>query len=244
MEQSIVERALLAKGSSTAADALIRDYLPFIRAQAAKATGRLITEQDDEMSIAMIAFHEAIESFSKSRGAFLAYASLVIRRKLIDYYRKERRHLGHGSLDAPLKKEDDGGASLADVLPDGEDAAEAPALRDATRLEIAELSAQLSDFGLSLSDIADNCPKQQRTLAACAQALAYARQNTQLIAELKRSKKLPLSALSEGSGVERKTLERHRRYIMALMLLYSNGYRLIRGHLKQVLPVPQGGVLT
>jgi RNA polymerase sigma factor len=114
-------------------------------------------------------------------------------------------------------------------------------LRDAARHEIGELTAQLSEFGLSLTDIADNCPKQERTLTSCRAALRHARDNPQLIAELKRTKKLPISALSLGSGTERKTLERHRKYLIALLLIYSNGYEMIRGHLKQVLNPGKGG---
>ena len=40
-------------------------------------------------------------------------------------------------------------------------------MRDATRQEIAELTRQMEHFEVSLSDVADNCPRQQRTLAAC-----------------------------------------------------------------------------
>ena len=50
-----------------------------------------------------------------------------------------------------------------------------------------------------------------------------------------RTKKLPLNDLAAGSGVERKTLERHRKYMVALLLIYTNGYEIIRGHLKNVL---------
>ena len=37
------------------------------------------------------------------------------------------------------------------------------------------------------------------------------------------------------SGVERKTLERHRKYILAMLLIQTNGYEIIRGHLRHVL---------
>jgi RNA polymerase sigma factor len=60
---------------------------------------------------------------------------------------------------------------------------------------------------------------------------------------MKRTNKLPIAALAEGAGVERKTLERHRRYLMALLLIYSNGYEVIRDHLKQVMrPITEGVV--
>jgi RNA polymerase sigma factor len=59
---------------------------------------------------------------------------------------------------------------------------------------------------------------------------------------MKQAKKLPIAAMAEGAGVERKTLERHRKYLMALLIIYSNGYDIIRGHLKQVLNPAKGGV--
>ena len=55
------------------------------------------------------------------------------------------------------------------------------------------------------------------------------------------TRRLPLAALADGAGVEKKTLERHRKYLMALLIIYSNGYEIIRGHLKQVLQLPKGG---
>ncbi len=230
------ERVYSAKGDSILADELIRAYLPFIRSEASKAVGRIVTDRDDEMSVAMIAFHEAIESYSKLRGAFLSYAAVVLRRKLIDYYRKEKRHANVSSLDEPVQG--DRGA-LGDMLADKTDAYERAGARDATRREIAELTKQLMEFGVTLTDIADNCPKQERTLAACHKALCVAKSNPEFIDELKRLKRLPIAGLSAGSGVERKTLERHRKYLIALMIIYSNGYEIIRGHLKQVFTPPR-----
>ena len=114
-------------------------------------------------------------------------------------------------------------------------------LREATRQEIAELSRQLAGFGLSLGDIADNCPRQARTLTACQRALRYAKEDPAIIPELLRTHRLPMAKLAAGSGVERKTLERHRRYLMALLLIYSNGYEIIRGHLAQLRTPSKGG---
>ncbi len=236
----IEARVLAAQGDSRAADALIGDYLPFIKSETAKFTGRIPQEgQDDELSIAMIAFHEAMQGYREGRGSFLKFAAVNIRRRLIDHSRAEKRHIGHVSLDAKISEDAEG--TLRDTIADGEDAYEVLHMREATRREIAELTEQLASFGLTLGDIADNCPRQDKTLASCRKAFACAREEPEHIRELLRTKKLPITALSLHSGVNKKTLERHRKYLMALLLIYSNGYELIRGHLKRVFVCEEGG---
>ena len=66
------------------------------------------------------------------------------------------------------------------------------------------------------------------------QVLDYARQNPDLLNQLVSTKKLPLSQLTEGAGADRKTLERHRKYIVAILLAYTNGFDIIRGHLSMI----------
>lgn len=238
-EHQIIARVYEAKQNNDRAEALIRDYIPFIRAEATRFLARLCTDQDDEYSIAMIAFHEAILSFDRSRGAFLTYAATVIRNRLIDYQRKEQRHQGNISLYEERGGEDD--RQLMDTIADDRDYYEEAAHRQATRQEILELAGVMARFGVSFSDVADNCPKQERTMESCAAAIRYAGQNKDLLEELLRTKKLPLAALVRGARVERKTLERHRKYILAMLLIQTNGYEIIRSHLYRVLR-QRGGI--
>ena len=232
-EHKIIEQVYAAKEDIQAADHLISTYMPFIKAETAKFLKRPPIEgHDDELSIAMIAFHEAIGGYSRTRGAFLKYAAMLIRSRLIDYSRREQRHSRAISLDAPAGEDD---TSLGESMTDERDPHEETAAREATRAEIEELARQMQEFGVGLSDVADNCPKQQRTLDACRKALQYARENPELLDDLLQTKRLPIGQLTAGSGVERKTLERHRKYMVALLLIYTNGYEIIRGHLKQVM---------
>ena len=229
----IIGQVYAAKEDVQAADYLIGTYMPFIKAETAKFLKRPPMEgHDDELSIAMMAFHEAIGGYTRTRGAFLKYAAVLIRSRLIDYSRKQQRHSRVISLDAPAGEEE---APLGETLADERDPHEETASRDATRAEIEELTRQMQAFGVSLSDVADNCPKQQRTLDACRKALQYARETPGLLDDLLQAKRLPIGQLAAGSGVERKTLERHRKYMIALLLIYTNGYEIIRGHLKQVM---------
>ncbi len=231
-EHPIIQMVCAAKEDNQAADDLIRTYLPFIRSEAAAFLGRPCTDQDDEYSIAMIAFHEAILGYSRSRGSFLPYASLLIKSRLTDHSRKEARHRGHLSLQEPDGEDD---RTLLDTLADSNDHYARSAHQEATRQELEELSAVMAQFGIGFSDVADNSPRQDRTLAACGKAVRYAAANPELLQELLRSKKLPITALAVGAGVERKTLERHRKYILAMLLIQTNGYEIIRGHICHVL---------
>ncbi len=231
-EHEIVKMVALARKDVQKEDDLIRTYLPFIRSETSKFLCRLCLEQDDEYSIAMIAFHEAIQGYENSRGSFLSYAAMLIRSRLIDYQRRESRYNGTLSLEAET---DDNGHTILDVLADERDYFEESANLEATKQEIAELSGVMQTFGVSFSDVADYAPKQERTLAACTEAVRYASQNKEILEELLRTKKLPMARLVRGSGVERKTLERHRKYLLAMLLIQTNGYEIIRGHLRHVL---------
>ena len=180
----------------------------------------------------MFAFHQAALAYDSSRGAFVPLAAAAIRNRIIDYRRKERRHEGVLSLDQRL---DDGDSrTLLDQLDTGRDELAERQVRQEAREEIGEFAVQLREFGLRLTDVAADCPRQARTLAACHRALDYAKGHPALLEQLLATRRLPLNALAEGSGVERKTLERHRRYLVAILLAYTNGFEIIRGHLGQM----------
>ena len=62
MDHEIVRSVAAAQKDAQAADALVRQCLPFIKAETAKFLKRIPIEgQDDELGIAMFAFHEPSE---------------------------------------------------------------------------------------------------------------------------------------------------------------------------------------
>lgn len=227
----IISQVYKAKKDSHAADELIAAYMPFIKSETAKFLNRPPEPSDDELSIAMFAFYESIRNYSKLRGSFLKFAALQIKNRLIDNYRKEKRNKGQISLDASDEDKPD----LKDTIRDEHDRYEEAELREATQHEIDELSAQMKDFGVSMTDVAENSPRQHRTLEICRKAIQYARNNPEILDDFLRTKRVPLARLAEGAKVERKSLERHRRYLVAVLLICTNGYEIMRGHIMQVL---------
>ncbi len=238
-EHSIVGQVYAAKTDPDAADALIRQYTGFIRSETVKFTHASPENgHEDALSIAMLAFYEAILHYERSRGAFLPYAGRAIRNRLIDHYRAEKRHGKVISLHA--SSGGDGERPMEETLPDTRDEIGAYETRTASQQEIREFGEQLGRFGISFSDVADNCPRQERTLSACRRVLDHARARPELLDRLVETGRLPMNELSEGSGIEKKTIERHRKYLVAILLAFTNGYEIIRGHLCQLAPAKGG----
>ena len=121
MEHEIVRSVAAAQKDAQAADALVRQYLPFIKAETAKFLKRIPVEgQDDELGIAMFAFHEAAMAYQSGRGSFLKLAAAAIRNRLIDYQRMEQRHAGHISLDQTVDGDAEG-RTLLETIDTGHD---------------------------------------------------------------------------------------------------------------------------
>ena len=240
-EHEIIRCVLAAQQDTQAADALVRKYLPFIKSETAKFLNRIPREGcDDELGIAMFAFHEAAMAYRSGRGSFLKLAAVTIRNRLIDYRRRELRHKGLLSLDQSMGDEEES-RTMLEAIDSAHDEILHRQCAHAAREEIENFIRQLSGYDLKLTDIAENCPKQTRTLTACHRVLTCARENPVFLEQLVANTKIPITALSTACGVERKTMERHRKYLVALLLAFTNGFEIIRGHLKQMTSGKEGG---
>lgn len=231
-DHSIVQQIELAQQDVNAADELIRTYQPFIRAEVSRFINRHAGELDEEVSIGMLAFYEAIQSYSKLRGTFLNFASLMIKNRLIDYVRQEKKHYGNISLDTPLSESHD--ESLVDTIIGEEDSKELVRV-EATKEEIEHFIYELSRFDLTLEDMSESSPKQQRTLEMCHDVIRYVNSNTEVLNQIMNTKKLPITHLVESTTINKKTLERHRKYVLAMVLVLTNGFDIMRGHLEKVI---------
>ncbi len=234
-EHEIVQLVYEAKYSMQGADDLIGQYMPFIKSETSKFIKRPPQEgRDEELSVAMIAFHEAIQNYDREKGAFLPLASTLIRNRLIDHWRSNKKHQDVISIESSVYSDDEGETTIADQLEDDSDVEAEYTNLAATQAEIEELSKQMAEYDVSITDVAENCPKQERTIEACQQAIQAAKKDPSIIDDLLRTKRLPLKKIIEQTGVAKKTLERHRKYVIALLLIYSNGYEIIRGHLYEM----------
>lgn len=231
----IIDRVMEAQHDLDAADSLIRDYMPFIKSETAKAIGRIPVEgNDDELSIALMGFHEAIESYDHDKGAFLSFASLVIKRRIIDFLRQENKFKKSVSWEETVINEEAGEINQTS-------SSETVVDRESLKWEITHLVKDLGRFGITLSDVAANCPKQNKSVNSCRQVIAYLINEPEHMEELLESGKLPVTHIIKETSVKKKTLERHRKYLVALAVIYFRGYDGMINHLTEVFKTQKGG---
>jgi RNA polymerase sigma factor len=232
--------ALAAKTDEQTLNNLIEQNKAWILRCCADTTHRYITDSDDEWSTALLAFHEAVQSYEADKGNFKAFASVVIRRRLLDGIRSQWRHKGEihvlpGAFDGDFGTEE-GEAPDAISLEVQSRVAELSAgsavdPAAAAREEIAAAQAILKPYGFSFFDLAESSPKAAKTKNACCKAVLALLRDEELLEKMRKNKALPMKELEKASGVARKILDRHRRYIIAAAEILSGEYPVLAEYL-------------
>lgn len=228
--KAINDRVAAIKNNEDELNRFVEEYKPFIAVCAKKTAGRYMRYgEDDELSIAMIAFVEAIKGFDNTRGSFLSYAQNVIKRRLIDYYRKEKRHSGVISLNGYADGQD-GEFDLSE----GESVQKYSdeRLNALRRLELEELKEELSHWGISFFDLAEASPKQQKTRKICSEIAGLILSRPDMLKLILEKRYLPVAEIGKALGVPRKIIERSRKYIIAVITIAVGDYQYIRDYIK------------
>ncbi len=150
---------LIQQGDRFLLNEVIEAYKPFIAKTVSSVCKRYIYETDDEFSIGLIAFNEAIEKYSPDRGSsLLSFSEVLIKRRVIDYLRTQTKH-HHLSLDLsePIHDEETTGTIIVNELSINEYNKKTDEQR--RKDEITHFQKLLSTFDLSFSDLVENSPK-------------------------------------------------------------------------------------
>jgi len=227
------QMAIEAKDNADSMNKLITQYENFMLKCASSAARRYISKSDDEWSIALSAFTEAIENYSAGKGSFLNFAELVIRRRMIDFMRSKSRYAHEISVNPSLfdtDSQDEEEYSMQSEIVKKVSIAQ----DNSTKMEIALINEIFSDYGFSFMDLVQCSPKSQKTKRSCAKAVAYLIKNPIIINEIKIRKQLPLNIIEKSTKVPRKMLERHRKYIIAAVEIVSGDFPNLAGYLEYI----------
>jgi len=221
MQEQVSRETLISakNGDPLVREELIRSHKAFIARVSSKICSRYLTwDNDDELSIALLAFNEAIDSFDPHGGAsFHSFVQMVIRRRLVDYFRKEGKHQ-HLSL-SPMNLEDEE-LSRYDLDASQEQYQEIEK-QDALAEVIENYVRVLCYYKVTLDDLLKVSPKQKDSKQTLLKAALALSNNPGLMAYLKTHRLLPIKELEVLTGVKRKALEKGRKYLIALALILS-----------------------
>lgn len=210
---------LVQQGDEELREEIIQKYKPYIINTVGHLCKRFVTWSDDEASIGLIAFNRALDTYNPSGGRnFLNYVYLIIKNSLVDYYRKEQRHK-HLPLEITLSEEES--AVSMEVDKAKEEYHQAEESNDLVE-EILELDLQLREFGISFEELENYSPKHQDTRDTLMEMAKVFSQDSSLVTAFWAKKRLPAGAFAKEKGFSLKTIERHRKFLITLILIQLN----------------------
>ncbi len=219
-------------GDDEARNQLIADYTPFVLKIASQSAGRYLRPGiDEEISVALMAFNEAITAYDEGKGAFLSFAQTVIKRRLVDYYRRGRQRQNEVLLSELETPSEEGGTPVTVLDHMAESMWNMARDEENRRLEIAEYGELLKSFGISFHELVLVAPKhqdaRQRAIAIGRTVAHHAEYREHLL----KKHELPLQKLVQSGDHSRKTLERHRKYIIAVALILIRDFPYLQAYL-------------
>jgi RNA polymerase sigma factor len=224
------EKILLAKTDRRSLNQLINEYTPFIK----KCVSGVFFQgqkRRDYLTEAMLGFIQSIKTYHEEKGAFIPYAQIVIRNRLINAAKKET------AIQKPLFSINAVfGNDKKDIQWENESAERQYlelAAQKEVQMEIAEIKSIFTKWGFTWSDLLKNCPKQNRSRKSCFKAVHALFENKPLLKEMLKTGKLPIKKISAVTGHSEKTLEKYRRYISAIVLILEGDYPYIHSFLPQ-----------
>lgn len=229
-KKSLEDRVEKAKKDSKELNNIIDEYKPFIASTVNDKLGRYVEYgRDDELSIGMLAFKEAIESYDRNKGKFLNFAKHVINLRLIDYYRKNSKYKkiillnSHDETENESIRNLEKNEAITKHINDE--------INEIRKYEIIDFKNELLKWNIEFSDLVKVSPKHKNLRKTYKEIAKVVAENKEILESLLATKRLPINKLTEIYGVHRKKIERGRIYIIALVIARIGDYEYIKEYI-------------
>lgn len=211
----------LQQGDERAREELISSYQGYIIKLARKYCRENIDILNtDAYSVALIAFNEAAENYREEKGIpFTSFAGQVINNRLIDLLRSNSKH----QIEITVEK-----------LPEYPGRNQADPVDEDYTPDMAWFEQELAKYNITLEDLVRETPKHRDTRC---RALAMAREvvnDPHLLESLQRRKALPFKSLLFHFKCNPKTIQRHRKYIIAACIALSGTSAYLKEYVRSV----------
>lgn len=189
-------------------DQLVKQHMAFLIRTVSNLTGKYVSvENDEEFSIALMAFTEAVTKYDKNRGNFLGFAKLVIESRLKTYFEKKRRQLSEISLEAMQEE----GIDFAEEKKED---------NYSLHEEIIQYREELLLFGLTLEILADRAPQHNDTRKRAVMVAETASRDEETVEETYLKKKLPIRKVARLSHVTEKIVKGSKEFILSVLIIF------------------------
>ena len=202
---------------------LIEKHMPFIIKSISDVTGRYVScENDEELSVGLLGFHEAIERYDNEKGHFLSFAKLVIGSRIKNYLKGENKHQ-HSSLEELLDK----GLEIKDeYLEQKED-------NSVLVEQINRLKNEISSFGFTLEDLADEAPKQQATRKNAISLSEEISKEEEFTSFMYVKKRLPIKRIVLKFSVTEKVIKRSKKFIISVVIIIDKNLSALKNWIRK-----------
>lgn len=204
---------------NTDINTLIESHMPFIINTISKMTNKYVSiENDEELSVALLAFDEAVKKYSDERGPFLPFAKLVITSRLKNYFKKENKKY----IKVSIENLEEEGIQLSDELKNPVD--------DKTLLieEIEKLKKEIDTFGFTLEELADEAPKHSDTRKRAIDLSQNVSKDKELTDFMYSKKRLPIKQISLKYTVTEKIIKGSKRFITTGVIIFYKNFRNLK----------------
>jgi len=209
---------------------LIKKYKPFIFSTVKEFKGRYIDESDELSTVGMLAFKEAVDSFDPQKGSFYSFAKKVIKLRLIDYYRKNKKR---NEKIIPILEDVEYKNKLSKIEIDY--SIEKYLKEEESKLrkeEIKEFIKELKEYDISLKELENLSPRKKQLKEMYYKTSEYVIQNKNLYNDFTQSHRLPAREILKTLRINRKQLDRGRKYIISLIILKKGNYKMLSEYIK------------
>lgn len=223
MAVTLEQRVLSAKSSNEELEALLNEYRPFVLSSVLSVCP---AGGDDALQTGFIAFAQAVNIYSEDKGAFLSLARTIIKRRVVDLVRKETASKEEPILDGS-QDATDGMVQTASAL-----VYRINVENEERREEMAAFAAELEKWSISVNQLAKASPHHESTKSACKTVVYEMISNEALLEVFMNEKRLPVVELTRKTGIKRKLIEDHRRYIVAAIIIHTGDFPYMQEYVK------------
>lgn len=227
------EKIKQIKDNSSEKSLIIEKYKPLIASVVSRFTGKFVEYgKDEELSVGLLAFDEAINSFDESKGKFLSFSKLVIKKRLIDYYKKEKRRVPTLSIYEEVKNSSNEDNKNNLLYGESIKAYQDDIVKYYRRDDILALKDELSNWSISFDELAKASPKHKGTKKIYRDIIKFIIMSPEIYNKMFDKKYFPVKEIQKNLKIPRKKIERGRKYIISCVIITLGDYEYIKEFLK------------